>query len=657
MDKKLYSYLPWLLNVLAHRNFELSKQYPYPRHFHGLSPYSNNMKTSRLASLVLVSGTAWVVLEWLFFATKPSFMSLYSPWEKLSVLSSTSLIVVVSLLMVTVPFAMVALLLRRLSVNGRLTSTVALFPLILLLAMTLIVVMDNFTLTLFGWGVRDASGFAIWAYRGATLFFAIFVARLLHSILLERHSSSALKSLTIVVLILLACSIPLLLITVSVSSDEDFELTGSSRDLPNIVILSGDGISAGHMSLYGYERPTTPFMDRVKDEFLVAENHFSNGSDTGGSVISLMSGRLPTTTRVVYPPDAMRGVESFRHLPGILRKLGYYNADISMRHYADPYDLNLRGGFNEANLRHLKDTGGTLVATIRKYPALNPASLLLDRISERMSERFNHVWKDKPMRNPMAEVNEPDRRWMYDDGRMAEVRRLISESSRPLFLHIHMMGTHGEKFRPTKRVYSTDEDYKTLWHIGGYDDAIMDFDRNVEETYQLLEDNGLLESTILIVSSDHGFQHRVLDRLPFMMRLPGQARTGSIAGNTQRLDIAPTVLDFLGIRPPGWMEGRSMLDSKNQDWINRLIFASGSKADKTADEDRWAVRNPQPPWYSLGRLYLIKCNQGFKLLVNTMEMSTASIAGSNLVCDEHLSMSEAREILQAHLREKGYSWE
>ncbi|MDH3788477.1 MAG: hypothetical protein OES53_07935, partial [Xanthomonadales bacterium] len=149
------------------------------------------MKTSRLASLVLVSGTAWVVLEWLFFATKPSFMSLYSPWEKLSVLSSTSLIVVVSLLMVTVPFSMVALLLRRLSANGRLTSTVALFPLILLLAMTLIVVMDNFTLTLFGWGVRDASGFAIWAYRGATLFFAIFVARLLHSILLERHSSSA----------------------------------------------------------------------------------------------------------------------------------------------------------------------------------------------------------------------------------------------------------------------------------------------------------------------------------------------------------------------------------------------------------------------------------------------------------------------------------
>jgi arylsulfatase A-like enzyme len=220
-----------------------------------------------------------------------------------------------------------------------------------------------------------------------------------------------------------------------------------------------------------------------------------------------------------------------------------------------------------------------------------------------------------------------------------------------------MMGTHGEKFRPSKRVYSTEEDYETLWHIGSYDDAIMDFDRHVEETYQLLEDSGLLESTVLIISSDHGFQHRVLDRLPLLMRLPGTSSTGSIGGNTQRLDIAPTVLDIIGIRPPGWMEGRSLLDSDDSNLINRLIFANGSQADKAAEDDRWSVRNPQPPWYSLGRQYLIKCDQGFKLLLNTMELSTMRIAGSTLDCDETLSDSEAREIMLGHLREKGYSWE
>jgi hypothetical protein len=34
-----------------------------------------------------------------------------------------------------------------------------------------------------------------------------------------------------------------------------------------------------------------------------------------------------------------------------------------------------------------------------------------------------------------------------------------------------MMGTHGEWFKPTQRVYSTEVDYLTPWHIGGYDEA------------------------------------------------------------------------------------------------------------------------------------------------------------------------------------------
>ncbi len=615
------------------------------------------MKISRLAGLALVSGTAWVFMEWLFFVTKPSFMSLY-PWlEKLAVLSSTSMIVAVSLLIVTVPFAAAAAVLNRLKVNRNVVSVVALLPVILLLAMAMMVILDNFTLTLFGWGIRDASGTAIYGYRAVTIALLVFAAWLLNGFFVERYSKGTLKNLTVAAGIIVACSIPLLWITVAESTDEDFEFTGSARDLPNIVILSGDGISADHMSVYGYERPTTPFLDRVKGEFLISENHFSNASDTGGSVISLLTGKLPTSTRVIYPPDVLRGADSYRHLPGILKNLGYYNADISLRHYADPYDLNLRGGFHEANFRRLKETGGTLVAAIRKVPALNPASLLLDRISERISERFGHVWKGKPMSNPMAEVNEPDRRWLYDDGRMAEIRRLLEETPAPFFLHVHMMGTHGEKFRPTRRVYSTDEDYGTLWHIGGYDDAIMDFDRNVEETYRLLEESGMLDSTILIISSDHGFQHRVLDRLPLMIRFPGRERTGTLGGNTQRLDIAPTLLDIIGIRAPGWMEGRSVLDSGAPEQGNRLLFASGSQSEKTADGHFWSVNNPRPPWYSLGRLFLISCDQGFMLRLPSMEVSAVEIAGSSAGCGKALSPGEAREIMLGHLREKGYSWE
>jgi hypothetical protein len=65
---------------------------------------SKALKPARIAGVVMAVGTGWVFFEWLFFVTKPSFMSLYSLWEKFGVLSSTALIVSLSLLLATLPF-------------------------------------------------------------------------------------------------------------------------------------------------------------------------------------------------------------------------------------------------------------------------------------------------------------------------------------------------------------------------------------------------------------------------------------------------------------------------------------------------------------------------------------------------------------------------
>jgi arylsulfatase A-like enzyme len=165
-------------------------------------------------------------------------------------------------------------------------------------------------------------------------------------------------------------------------------------------------------------------------------------------VISLLTGKLPTTTRVIYPPDALRGSDSFQHLPGILKRLGYYNADISMRHYADPYDLNLRNGFDKANFRKLDESGGHLIAALRKSPRLNPNSLLVDRMAERARERHKHISKDQPMMDPLAVVNRPDRSWIRDTNRTAETERLVLNATRPFFIDVHLMGTHGKASNP-----------------------------------------------------------------------------------------------------------------------------------------------------------------------------------------------------------------
>jgi arylsulfatase A-like enzyme len=192
------------------------------------------------------------------------------------------------------------------------------------------------------------------------------------------------------------------------------------------------------------------------------------------------------------------------------------------------------------------------------------------------------------------------------------------------------------------------------WFEDGYDDAIIDFDRYVEETYNLLKDSGMLDSTIFIISSDHGFKHDPLHRLPMMLRLPGRTEAGTIGGNTQRLDIAPTLLAAINVEAPGWMEGQSMLSTAAGEPGARRIFASGSAWAKSAEGIFWSVSNPQPPWYSLGSLYMVKCNQGFTLRLDSMELQMTSIDGSTLQCEDQLTVEEARQLMLAHLKERGY---
>ena len=259
--------------------------------------------------------------------------------------------------------------------------------------------------------------------------------------------------------------------------------------------------------------------------------------------------------------------------------------------------------------------------------------------------------------DPLAEVNKPDKRFIRDSTRMTEIQRFVGESHQPFFLHVHMMGTHGTRFKPRKRIYSTEESYPLDWVDDGYDDAIIDFDLYIQETYELLKENGQLDNTIFIISSDHGYKHDPLQRVPMMLRMPGLTRTGTIAGNTQRLDIAPTLLELIGATKPAWMEGRSMLSTDTDELNARPIFATGASGPKSADGIFWSVINQKAPWYSLGRLFLVNCNQGFDLHTVDMELQEREVEGSTLSCADKMSSDDARQLMLAHLQERGYEAE
>jgi hypothetical protein len=117
----------------------------------------------------------------------------------------------------------------------------------------------------------------------------------------------------------------------------------------NVVILSSDGINASSMSAYGYDRKTTPFLDSVKSEFLMARSAYPNNGHTTGAITSLLTGMLPTQTKVVFPPDNLTGKNAYRSLPRLLRNQGYRTNNIAVPYYADAAEQNILEAFDRNN--------------------------------------------------------------------------------------------------------------------------------------------------------------------------------------------------------------------------------------------------------------------------------------------------------------------
>jgi hypothetical protein len=425
---------------------------------------------------------------------------------------------------------------------------------------------------------------------------------------------------------------------------------------PNIVLLGGDGLKASHLSVYGYGLDTTPFLREFSNGGLMAENHFSNAASSGGSVASMLTGKLPTETGVIYPPDILVGIDAFQHLPGILKRHGYQNIEIAVSHYADAYDLNIQNGFDKVNFRSYE---GSKVITLAHHFVNLESVYFLSQLRQRISDRIFHIYFIHEMINPYAEVTNPTPASSVDDRRrIDELLTQLSEIEAPVFAHVHMMGTHGPIFFPRKRVFSKGIIQDQRWMDEFYDDAILDFDEYVREVIERLTQMGELDNTIVIIYSDHGMLYKTDERIPLIIRFPDAQFTGHIRSNTQNLDIAPTILDYLGILQPNWMSGRSLIDGEPERLRHILSAAWNPRNLTKGDTGAWVVDidRVKPPFYQLGFLELIQCQMHYELDLIHMKMFRDSIEGHTNPCEEsELSgLYEIEESILGHLEESGY---
>ena len=608
-----------------------------------------DLVTVWLSNILLTSFSVaiYVFLEWLFISTRPSFMSLAGWNERLFVLFVTILF--------ASPLAVIASsLLFRLGVHiknqkaqNRLICILPAF----VLAVASLMLFDNFTYTVWKFGISTSENYIRALYAiGLIAIFVLWDFELARNLLFLQKKLVGLKSRSRWVLIgagfvFMLAALPFLKMpkTVSVDPTDHYD---------NIILVSADGLNARNMSVYGYERQTTPFLDSIEDELLMSINHLPNSGNTSGAITSLLTGKYPGTTRVLYPPDILRGEDSRQHLPGILQNLGYYTAQISINHYADAKDLNFVDAFDEVNGERMRGGFSFWKAVNQRFP--ENGRLLMMEMEDRLGERLKHIFFIEDISNTFVQITMRSQDF-GDLEKVDKTLQLLREKDVPVFVHLHWMGTHGSRFYPAHSTFSANVDRKKQepWDKDLYDDSILDFDAGLEKLISGIKQSGEAERTLVVITADHGQGFSVGRRIPLIFWTESGFSQPNPSQNTQGLDVAPSILDHLQLPQPEWMAGQSVLDPN---YVSKTVVGVGTKSTEGHGDYGWSLAADyiKAPFYQFDYISVADCGHLYSLNLEEMVWKYYTIGAYKTECKLRLEPAGIRQTVIDHLSQNGF---
>ncbi len=606
---------------------------------------------------LLYSTYLLVFMEGLFFFTRPTFVSATDPLEIVAaVFVSVPLVWLPGLILWAAGTALDGLTSRFTKRSAQLS----LMPALVGLTFSALLMADNFSYTVFKTGIIHTQGLQRYLYLGiiAAVFIVLYwqITRTMRrNRIFYRHPlaffSAGLPLMTSIVIIF-----GKLLLSPSAAVASDAGARARS-DLPNIILFASDGIDANRLALYGYRRNTTPNLNAFSRERppLLCENAFSNGARTTGSVTSMLTGKAPATNKVFFPPHMLDDAEALRHLPGILKKLGYVNFQETIRYYADAGDLNLQGAFDIANNRGLYNPG----FLGRRFVTEN---YFLAAIVDRIRQRSLHLTGVRAMEDVYAQMTQPDKpNEVYgtnDDTRMDRFFKFMEGTRTPFFAHLHLLDSHccGYKIRRAHFSARGEDDDEGPSANDLMDDTILSSDDHFGRMLAFLKSRGMLANTLIVYSSDHNRGWTIKKRTPLMFFFPDGKQARVEEKNCQLLDVMPTILDSLGRNVPPWVEGHSLLRPEKLT-SDRPIFGFlniNRRPIKVGASTVTTLTNAGPPFYGLTSYNMVSCDRWYELNLNTGGMSSGTVTGHSGDCEdaEDLNSADARRKIVKYLRAK-----
>lgn len=319
-------------------------------------------------------------------------------------------------------------------------------------------------------------------------------------------------------------------------------LAAGRPERPNLILISLDTLRARSLGVYGYQRDTSPFLDRLARESTVFEHAMTTAATTGPAHMSMFTG--------LYPPrhGVMGGMEDrdpeYSTIAQRLRAGGYHTAAFTENGF-----LIRHTGAGDGFTRYTENRGKELMTP--------PGDAQVT---------FSQV-----------------RDWLQND------------PPRPFFLFVHTYQVHSpyEPPAPYDALFEGDgaagpEDDRARRDRDNYDREIRLLDDELERFFGDLRSLGLARDTVVVITSDHGeefgehgfLQHSsaLFDEvmhIPLLVWGPGRIPAGRrVAGVASLIDIHPTLLEIAGLPPAADVDGLSLLPATQSGALpDRAVYA------------------------------------------------------------------------------------
>jgi len=370
----------------------------------------------------------------------------------------------------------------------------------------------------------------------------------------------------------------------------------------NVIVLMVDTLRADHLGYHGYERATSPNLDRFAARGAAFRANYSQSSRTGPSVASLFTGLHVRSHGVINPLAQWDG-------KGVLDEPHLTLAEILA---AEGY------------------TCRAIVANPNVYKQFG--------FGQGFDEYFH-----ADLFTTAPEINDLSSRWIDE----------LTKGPKPFFLYLHYMEPHSPYTAPppSNRLFA-DKGYSgpitgehrqidailagalgvnenDRAHLAAlYDQEIASWDLSFGRFMRFLESRGVLDNTVVVVVADHGeefFDHGgVLHgytlyneqlHVPLVIAAPGRSGGRTVDSVTRNIDVLPTLLDLVDLDLPDHVQGQSLVPLM----------------DGRAAEDRFVFSQTQ-----IRAVKMVKCSsfqaKGWKL-IETFEPKGAPLQLFNVADD------------------------